>query len=544
MGSEKDTLEKLERGSISGNKDAEILASMGYKQELKRNFSIMEVFGIGFSIMSLLPSITSTLSFSLPAGPVGMTWGWLIPTFFILLVGLSMAEMGSALPTSGGLYYWTFKFYPKSIRRPLCFLAGYANTLGLIGGICAIDYGFSTMLLAVVGIASNGSYSPTKYHTYGVYVATIASHAVVGAVATKIVSKLQLLCILLNMSVVIITCIALPIGKGSENLNPGSYVFGTMENLTTWPKGWAFILSWLSAIWTINAFDSCVHMSEEASNAPVAVPFGIIASIVSCSFFGFILNAVIAATMSTDIAATLGSATGQPMAQIYLDVLGHRWAIAMMSVLFVIQWLMGLSVVIAGSRQCWAFSRDGALPFSSVIRVVNTRLSVPLRAVWFMCACALIIGLLSLIDSAATQALFSLSAASVGLAWVLPIFARAVFDVGELKPGPFSLGSRRTSRVIGFIASIYLFFVIFVLAMFPLAGPDPSPSTMNYTVVINGTVWIGCLVYYFVHAHKWFEGPKNTLDDDDAAIEETIFQQQKSDGESQDISTGAEEIAS
>ena len=47
---------------------------MGYKQELKRNFSTLEVFGIAFSIISLLPSIASTLSYSIPAGPVGMVW--------------------------------------------------------------------------------------------------------------------------------------------------------------------------------------------------------------------------------------------------------------------------------------------------------------------------------------------------------------------------------------------------------------------------------------------------------------------------------------
>lgn len=49
-------------------------AKMGYKQELKRNFSTLEVFGIAFSIISLLPSIASTLSYSVPAGPVGMVW--------------------------------------------------------------------------------------------------------------------------------------------------------------------------------------------------------------------------------------------------------------------------------------------------------------------------------------------------------------------------------------------------------------------------------------------------------------------------------------
>ena len=38
---------------------------------------------------------------------------------------------------------------------------------------------------------------------------------------------------------------------------------------------------------------------------------------------------------------------------------------------------------------------------------------------------------------------------------------------------------------------------------------------MNYTVVINSAVWLGALAYYFIDAHKWFTGPKITIDVDD-----------------------------
>lgn len=119
--------------------DADLLASMGYKQELKRNFSTLEVFGIAFSIMGLLPSISSTLTFSLPAGPAGMVWSWFLASGCIFLVGLAMADLGSAMPTSGGLYYWTHYFASPKTRNYLCFLVGYSNTLSLVGGFCSIN---------------------------------------------------------------------------------------------------------------------------------------------------------------------------------------------------------------------------------------------------------------------------------------------------------------------------------------------------------------------------------------------------------------------
>ena len=63
--------------SIRENKNKCLIrdsAKLGYKQELRRNFTMIEVFGIAFSIMGLLPSIASTLAYSIPAGPVGMVW--------------------------------------------------------------------------------------------------------------------------------------------------------------------------------------------------------------------------------------------------------------------------------------------------------------------------------------------------------------------------------------------------------------------------------------------------------------------------------------
>lgn len=47
------------------------------------------------------------------------------------------------MPTSGGLYWWTHFFASPNLRNPLCFLVGYSNTLGFVGGLCSIDYGFA-----------------------------------------------------------------------------------------------------------------------------------------------------------------------------------------------------------------------------------------------------------------------------------------------------------------------------------------------------------------------------------------------------------------
>ena len=84
--------------------DEALLASLGYKQEFRREFAPLEVFGVAFSIIGLLPSIASVLVYALPnGGPVAMVWGWAVASIGVLLVGISMAELASAAPTSGGV---------------------------------------------------------------------------------------------------------------------------------------------------------------------------------------------------------------------------------------------------------------------------------------------------------------------------------------------------------------------------------------------------------------------------------------------------------
>lgn len=365
------------------------------------------------------------------------------------------------------------------------------------------------MFLSVIVISRDGNWSPSNGIVYVVFLATVACHALIASTLARIMGKLQTVFVVMNFVLIFATIIALPIGRGTQR-NSASYIFTNVENLTLWPSGWAFMLAWLSPIWTIGAFDSCVHMSEEAANATKAVPYGILMSIGSCWLFGWILCIVIAACINPELDSVLGSPFGQPMAQIYYDALGKSGALGMMALLMIVQFLMGVSILVAASRQSWAFSRDGALPFSRFFRPISKTFGyIPLRTTLGCAFLAAILGLLCLIAPAAASALFSLAVAGNNLAWGTPIFARIVWGQKKFTPGPFYTG--RFSIPIAWTAIVFLVFGI-VLCMFPVGGPNPTAETMNYTVVINMAVWGGSMLYYYIDARKWFEGPKITID--------------------------------
>ncbi|KAG0653403.1 GABA-specific high-affinity permease, partial [Monosporozyma unispora] len=192
--------------------DNQLLAEIGYKPELRRQFSTLQVFGIAFSIMGLLPSIASVMGGGLTGGPATLVWGWFIAGGFILTVGISMAENASAIPTAGGLYYWTHYYSPKGYKEVISFVIGCSNSLALAAGVCSIDYGFAEEVLAAVVISKDGNFQVTSGKLYGVFAAAVICMGLCTCLASKAIARLQTLSIVSNLFIIVLFFIALPIG--------------------------------------------------------------------------------------------------------------------------------------------------------------------------------------------------------------------------------------------------------------------------------------------------------------------------------------------
>ncbi|KAI5951812.1 hypothetical protein KGF54_004887 [Candida jiufengensis] len=494
--------------------DEDLLNQIGYKQELRRHYSTLETFGISFSIMSLLPSISSILPTLLESGLGGAFWSWLAASIMITIVGISMSMAASAIPTSGGLYYYTNYYCPDSYRVPLSFLIGCANSLGLLGGYCSISYGFAVEVLSAVSISQDGAFEVTNGKNYGVFAATVISTMIIACLATKQAAKLQAISIYVNVFLVLLFVIAVPVGFSKHHtFNSRGMIFGDFTNARSWPVGWSVCLSLQGAVWVIGSFDSVIHCSEECKNPQKAMAWGIVGSIVACAILGVAVVAVCCACIiGGDITRILDSETGSAMAQIIYDSLGKKWAVAFMALISVGQYLMAISITIAISRQIWSFARDDGLPIIyNWVKYVDPRVKVPVRATILAGIIALLLGLLSLINgNAGSNALFSLAINSNSLAWMMPTLL-ILLPYGRKKfiPGPFWFG-KPISYTIMLLAVLWLMFII-ISSTFP-DNKEVDKNTMNYTVVINVGVWILSLFYYYVHGYKKYSGPRSNLD--------------------------------
>ncbi|TDL24693.1 amino acid transporter [Rickenella mellea] len=496
----------IERGLKSDGTDEAFLASLGYKQEFRREFTALEVFGVAFSIIGVVPSIASVLVYAIPnGGTSAMVWGWAVSSFLILFIGLAMAELGSAAPTSGGLYYWTHSFSSPNARNLLSWIVGYSNTIGIIAGVASVDWGCAVQIMAAVSIGSNMTFAPTTAQIFGVYAALLLCHSLIASLATRALARLQNLYIVLNILLCLAIVIALPAATPKKFKNSASYALGGFQNFNGWPDGYAFILSFLAPLWSIGAYDSSVHISEESTNARVAVPFAIISSISLAGVLGWAINMALAFNMGNDLEGILASPIGQPLATIFFNSFGQKGTLVLWSFIVIVQFMMGTSVLLASSRQTFAFARDGGLPFSSWIYRINAYTKTPVNGVWFAAFIALLLGLLSFAGPAAITAIFALAVAGQNVAYSIPITARFAFK-NDFKPGPFCLG--RFSLPVAVVAVLWMIFTTTVF-FFP-STPQTNAASMNYTVVVLGGSLLLSLVYYYFPKYggvHWFKGP-------------------------------------
>ncbi|KDQ54539.1 hypothetical protein JAAARDRAFT_209261 [Jaapia argillacea MUCL 33604] len=491
--------------------DEALLAALGYKQEFRRAFTPLEVFGIAFSIIGLMPSIASVLVYALPnGGPSAMVWGWAVASFFILLVGMAMAELGSAAPTSGGLYFWTHSLSSPRWKNLLAWVVGYANTIGSIASIASIDWGCAVQIMAAVSIGSDQKFVATSSQTFGVYCAIILTHAVICCLATQVLARLQTAYVILNVVLCLAVIIALPAATPKEYMNTAKFALGGFDNVSGWPNGFAFIYSFLAPLWTICSFDSSVHISEEAANAAIAVPWAITGAIAIAGILGWAINVSLAFCMGPDIDAILNSPIGQPMAAIFYNSFGKKGTLTIWAIVVLVQYMMGSSMVLAASRQSFAFSRDGALPFSGWLYRMNGYTKTPVNTVWFTCAVAIAFGLLAFAGAGAIDAVFAIGVVALYIAYGIPIGAR-FWGTNDFKPGPFSLGV--FSKPIAYTAIGWMVFMG-VVFLFP-ASPAPTVASMNYTIVVMGGILILSLIWYYFPVYggvHWFTGPIPTVD--------------------------------
>lgn len=202
-----------------------------------------------------------------------MVWGWLIAMAFIQCVAMSMAELCSSMPTSGGLYYAAAVSRirpnpatgdlanPRKVLAPpgygplAAWLTGWSNWLAQVTGAPSVDYAMAAMILAA-GSIGNPGYEPKNYQTFLLTVIILLIHGCISSMPTRWIANFNSVGSTLNIIALIVVIILIPStanreARGFPKFNASADVWGKFYPGTDFPNGLALLMTFVAVIWTM-----------------------------------------------------------------------------------------------------------------------------------------------------------------------------------------------------------------------------------------------------------------------------------------------------
>jgi amino acid transporter len=501
--------------------DIKRLHSLGYAQELFRTMGGFSNFAISFTIISVLSGcITLFYTGITTSGFAAGSIGWPLVTIFVVIVALGMAELASAYPTAGGLYFWASKLGGPAWG----WFTGWFNLIGQVAVTAGIDYGLAVSIDVLLNAwfpsfpATLGSVlaidPATQWTTLVIYAVVLILHVTLNIFGVRIVAILNdvsvwwhivgVLCI--SGGVVLAALIGQQFdGAGfathavSHPLNSAGTLFSLdpKYNGTGFPIWYAFLLGLLLAQYTYTGYDASAHMTEETVGAETRAPWGVVMSVVVSAFAGYLLLMCLLAA-APDLVKAAGYIN--PVLYILESRLGYVLGTLFFAIAVGAQFFCGMSSITTNSRMIYAFSRDGAMPFSNTWHHLD-RSRTPRNAIILAACCAFVLAIPTVINFAAYVAITSIATIGLYLAYASPILLRVLAK--DFQPGPWHLG--KWSKPIGVIAVIWVV-CIAILFMLPTATPI-TVVNFNYTPIIVLGTSIILIVWWLVSVRHWFKGP-------------------------------------
>ena len=486
--------------------DTARLHQMGYAQQLFRDMGGFSNFAISFTIISVLTGGLTLYSYGLThGGPQQMGIGWLVVGAAVLIVAAAMAQLASALPTAGALYYQAAKLGNKHWG----WITGWFNLIGQVTITSGIVYGNAIFAAALFnslwGYPSDLTTTSGKIGVIGIFAVLLVVQATINHVGVRLAARAADVSVWWHIGVIAVLLITVGL---LHPLHPLSYVFTQSYNASGFGSPlYAFLVGMLLAQWTFTGYDASAHVTEETVNPAKRAPWGIVNSVFWSLIFGYLM--LLALTLAIpDLAKTAASAN--PVLDIVKNALGSSGGLLLFTGFVVAQAFCGLSSITSNSRMLFAFSRDGALPGSKWLHVVSKKYRTPARAIWV----AAIVAFIPMVAQFPVPAIYSIvvSISVIGLyvSYVIPVLLALIYP-DRWKPGPWNLG--RYWPIVAWAAVIWVAFISIVL-MLPEYSANYTGDVIGW-LTATGT-WAGPAVaifliigglYYLLWGKNHYNGP-------------------------------------
>ncbi|KAK5172668.1 uncharacterized protein LTR77_002788 [Saxophila tyrrhenica] len=489
----------------SMDSDERYLRALGYKQSLHRQWKFFESFAASFAALYSVGGIRTTFTIGVGAGGPAAYWSsYVVTCVFVTITAAVLAEICSALPAAGSIYFWAAEAGGRKYGRLFGFIVAWWSTTAwttFVASNCQAAANFMLSEIAVFGVdfptdTNNIRFRAVQWIVSETFLFISIGMNYLDPKTYKTIFRLATAVILLDF---FLNIIWLPIAvSNSYGFHDAKYVFTQTYNETGAPPVWNWMLSYFVTAGILVGFEASGHISEETQNASLTAARGIFWSAVASALIGFPLVILFLFCLpNLDTLYSLGAP--QPFVQIYALTMG-RGGHVFMNVVCIIGLLFNTTIAgVASSRLIWAVARDGVLPFSGWISAVSVK-KEPKNAIIVMHAVAALLLCTILASPVAFTSLVSAAGVPTITAYALIAFGRSFITPHNFKHARFSLGRwSRPLTFITFVWNLYLACVLFSPLYFPVTG-----SGFNYSPVIFAAITIfGIVTYFITPEEKW-----------------------------------------
>ena len=523
--------------------DARDLEKLGYAQQLFREMGGFSNFAISFSIISILTGAVLLFGHGLKfSGPIINTVGWPVVSFFTLCVAASMAELASAYPTAGGLYYWALRLG----GRGWGWVTAWLNMVGQVTATAGINIAAAIYLIGafsrILDLPADTQIpifgSLTNWY-FQVFVMTLlmAPQALINIFGIRLTARLNDFSVWWHIGgVFLIAGLLLFLGKFHNSfdflfssagaVNPLDAVTGEINGakmpvitfgtktvpsplFTLFPALadfyraapflLVFALGMLQAQWTYTGYDASAHVAEETVMARLNVSWGVFLSVAVSAVVGYVLVMILTWCIPNgDVASTANDA--YPVLYIVYEnlpkILGHVVALIIGGAM----WLCGSSSITSMGRMWYAFARDNGIPGSHYLKQIHPTRRTPTHAIIITS----ILTVIACLWAAAFFVITSVSTITLYLAYVIPVFLN--FRNRRRKQGewvgpanaPWNLG--KWSPFINIIAIIWTALITIIFSI-------PPNELVLWTMLALALI---LTIYWFAFARRHFHASKQT----------------------------------
>ena len=493
---------KDDEGDSNGPDDV----GYNYKQDLRRQLSVKSVIGLGFGILGVIFGISSSLWIPLIDGAnVSVLYGWIIVAFFSICVVLSLSEIISMYPTSGGIYHFSSILSNEKYTLLSSWFTGWFQLIGNWTYTISVVFSGARFILSLFGLRDS-NYKENMFFILGTYFIVLGICGIINYRFARYLERINIACVFWTIYTVIAIDFLLILF--SKKTNTITDILTKFENRSGWPDPVSFLVSLQGPAFTLSGYGMLFSMTEEVKNPQKNMPKGAISATVISSIVGLIFILPIL-TILPELTTLLNkNSEVMPIDLIFKFATESYLTSLMLAFLLAgTVFFQAIAALTAASRTTFAFARDNGLPFREYwieIDSVETD-TVPKNALFLSMGVCGIFSLLFLVSLSVYDVFMGVSVITLALANGIPILCLMLNNRQKLRGSTFNLG--KSGWVFNSLSVFWVIFLSVILCLPPVLQ-NFTWKKMNYSSVAIFILLVALTISYSTWGRKSFRGPQ------------------------------------